>query len=175
MAAARRETAPAGNGTQTRSFTPSSLRRLTSTTNPESGLAGYTYDGNGNAVTRTDARSIATTLTYDSLNRPLTKSYSDGTPNVSYCYDAPPASGQTCPTSALTGFRGRLTQSKSSNSVTQYTSFDDFGRVLQSQQITGATYPLSYTYDVAGNLTSETVPSSRVVNYSYDDMSRTTP
>ncbi len=36
---------------------------------------------------KTDARGVVTTMNYDSLNRILTKSYSDGTPGVGYLYD----------------------------------------------------------------------------------------
>jgi len=38
-------------------------------------------------VKKTDARGVVTTMNYDSLNRILTKSYSDGTPGVGYLYD----------------------------------------------------------------------------------------
>jgi len=157
-----------------RSFTPSSLQRLVSASNPESGTVSYTFDANGNALTRTDARGLITTLTYDPLNRPLTKTYSDNTtPNVSYCYDAAPPSDQSCPSTAQNGFRGRLTQAKSSISTTQYTSFDDLGRIKQSKQITGSTpYPFTYGYDIGGNLTSMTLPTNRQINYTYDDQSR---
>src|SRR6266478_8958148 len=78
-----------------------------------------------------------------------------------------------CPVTPKTGFRGRLTQAKSSISTTQYTSFDDLGRIKQSKQITGSTpYPFTYGYDIGGNLTSMTLPTNRQINYTYDDQSR---
>ncbi len=43
-------------GSQTRSFTYDSLSRLRSAINPESGTVNYTYDDNGNLLTKTDAR-----------------------------------------------------------------------------------------------------------------------
>ena len=46
-------------GGQLRSFAYDSLSRLTSATNPESGATGYTYDGNGNLLSRTDANGVA--------------------------------------------------------------------------------------------------------------------
>jgi YD repeat-containing protein len=144
----------------------------------EQGIVSYTYDGNGNALTRTDARSAVTTMIYDGLNRVTTRSYSGGTgvastPNVGYCYDAQPGSDQSCPTTAQSGYKGRLTQSKTTNSATQYTSFDDLGRVKQSKQITAGTpYPFTYAYDLTGNLTSMTLPTNRQINYTYDDLSR---
>lgn len=54
-------------GAQTRTFTYSSLSRLLSATNPESGTINYGYDSNGNLTSKTDARSIITTYTYDQL------------------------------------------------------------------------------------------------------------
>jgi RHS repeat-associated protein len=76
-------------GAQTRTFGFDSLSRLTGTTNPESGTINCSlYDGNRNLLTRTDARGITTTYTYDALNRNLSKSYSDGsTPTASFFYD----------------------------------------------------------------------------------------
>src|SRR5690606_2883796 len=43
-------------GVQTRSFSYDALSRLTSATNPESGMIDYTYDANSNLVTKVDAR-----------------------------------------------------------------------------------------------------------------------
>jgi len=47
-------------GVQTRTFTYSSLSRLLTATNPESGSINYSYDSNGNLLTKTDARNITT-------------------------------------------------------------------------------------------------------------------
>lgn len=48
-------------GSQTRSFVYDSLKRLQSATNPESGTVSYSYDNNGNLLTKTDARGIVST------------------------------------------------------------------------------------------------------------------
>jgi YD repeat-containing protein len=54
-------------------------------TNPESGQVGYSYDANGNLLTKTDARGVVTTFNpYDGLDRPTRKSYNDGTSVVDY-------------------------------------------------------------------------------------------
>jgi RHS repeat-associated protein len=99
-------------GAQTRTFGYDSLRRLTSASNPESGLATYTYstsNGSGSCsgdpsdvCTRTDARGVTTCYGlwtgsscnysppygYDPLNRVSMKSYSDGTtPTANFFYD----------------------------------------------------------------------------------------
>ena len=50
-------------GSQTRTFLYSSVSRLLSATNPESGLvAPYLYDANGNLTSRSDARGVVSTL-----------------------------------------------------------------------------------------------------------------
>ena len=56
---------------------------------PDLGNWGYTYDGTGSLASQTDARSCATSLGYDSLNRLVSKSYSNcpTTSSVTYTYD----------------------------------------------------------------------------------------
>jgi RHS repeat-associated protein len=148
---------------QQRHFSYDSLGRLTQAVNPESGTVNYTYDGNGNLLTRTDNRAIKTTNTYDALNRVLSKSYSDGTPAVTYNYDA----------SGVSNSIGQLTSVANASSVTNYMGFDALGRVTASNQQTGGqTYSFAYLYNLAGALKSETYPSGRVVTASYDGANR---
>jgi RHS repeat-associated protein len=154
-------------GGQTRSFSYDSLKRLTSATNPESGTVNYTsYDGNGNLLSKTDARGITTNYVYDALNRLTNKTYQNdpsGTPAVSYTYDA----------TSVSNSKGRLTQVGSTVSMTNYTGYDAMGRVTASSQSTnGQTYLLGYGYNLAGGMTSETYPSGRVVNTNYDGAGR---
>src|SRR5690606_4124080 len=56
-------------GVQTRTFSYSSLSRLPSATNPESGTISYSYDLNGNLTQKDDARGVRTSYVYDALNR----------------------------------------------------------------------------------------------------------
>jgi RHS repeat-associated protein len=156
-------------GVQTRTFTYDGLSRLKTATNPESGAINYTYYPNGNLLTKTDARSVVTTYVYDGLNRVKTRSYSGpgaggATPAVTYVYDTMGA--------ALNG-KGRLTSVSSSVSSTTIGSYDAAGRVLASTQTTdGQSYPMSYQYNLAGGMTSETYPSGRVVATEYDSAGR---
>jgi YD repeat-containing protein len=139
-------------GGQTRNFSYSSLSRLLSATNPESGLIQYNYDNNGNLTSKIDARNITTSYVYDNLNRVKTRSYSDTTPAVGYFYDN------------LTNAKGKLIKVSSSVSTTEYSSFDSFGRLLAHRQTTdGQTYNSSYSYNLSGALIEETYPSGRVV------------
>ncbi|HKC66041.1 MAG TPA: RHS repeat-associated core domain-containing protein, partial [Pyrinomonadaceae bacterium] len=157
-------------GLQTRTFTYSSLSRLTSAKNPEvcdeHGTpipVTYQYDANGNLTQKTDARGVITTYIYDRLNRVTTRSYSDGTPAVTYQYD----------TAGISNSKGRLTSVISSVSTTSYGQYDALGRVRQSSQTTGGqTYTLSYGYNLAGAMISETYPSGRVVTTGYDNAGR---
>lgn len=95
-------------GGQVRAFEYSSLSRLKKACNPETGTAScttvplpdaglekYTYDSNGNVLTKLDSRAITTSFVgYDGLNRPQSKVYTknggtaaEGTPTVAYVYD----------------------------------------------------------------------------------------
>jgi RHS repeat-associated protein len=150
-------------GSQTHTFVYNSLKELTSGTNPESGTVSYQYDANGDLTQKTDARGVVTTFgTYDVLNRPTTRSYSDGTPTVTYSYDS------------ATNGKGRLASVSSSVSTYTYGSYDALGRTLTASQTLGSqTYSMSYGYDLAGHVTSMTYPSGRTVSYSYDSAGRT--
>lgn len=124
------------------------------------------------------------------LNRPTKITYNDGTapgfvdrtPAVTYCYDAAPtinASGAvtSCGTAPVTGFKGRLTYVGNSVSNTQFLQYSPRGFVQQSSQQTTAAstayaYPFTYTYNLAGSVSSITYPSGRVVNYSFDTAGR---
>jgi RHS repeat-associated protein len=154
---------------QTRSFVYDGLKRLTSATNPESGNLLYTYDENSNLRTKTDARVIST-YTYDALNRVRTKSYSDSTPAVTYGYEKDQNG------SAVTNAVGRMTFVSTAVSTTSYTQLDALGRILQSKQATQAggsqSYTLSYEYNLAGEMTTETYPSLKKVVTSYDTAGR---
>jgi RHS repeat-associated protein len=69
--------------------------------------------------------------------------------------------------------KGRLTSVSSSASATNYTSFDALGRLTAATQVTdGQTYSMSYGYNPAGNQTSMTYPSGRVIATGYDSAGR---
>lgn len=169
-------------GVQTRNFVYDSLSRLTSAQNPEGGTVQYRYDALGNLTLKIDPRQLAggTTLStcpipytgdhvatcyeYDALNRIKSRTYNDGTPDVTYAYDDP----------AVANSKGRLTSVGSSVSTYNYSAYDVLGRVKSSSQTTGAvTYSMpEYKYDLAGNLTSEKYPSGRVVETKHDAAGR---
>ncbi len=107
--------------------------------------------------------TVTKSYTYDALNRPNTVTYSDGTPEAYFWWDAAsPAYGI-----------GRLSSVSNSNSTTNYT-YDPLGRPLtSSQQTPGYTArSFAYTYDFANDLMSETLPSGRVVTNTLDAVGR---
>jgi RHS repeat-associated protein len=170
-------------GAQTRTFVYDSLKRLTSATNPESGTVTYPlYDGNGNLLQKTDARNITTKYAYDVLNRVTSRSYQNdtsGTPAVAYFYD-----NQTLPTGSPSFTRGSSTGrlvavTYGNGAAGSYQGYDTFGRATVSYQQTVAqgamqSYQMGYGYDLSGAMTSETFPSGKIVNTTYDAAGRVT-
>jgi RHS repeat-associated protein len=166
------------NGLAARAYAYDSLSRLTSAANPESGTITYAYDANGNLSTKTapapnqinPAVKVSTTYSYDALNRLTSKSYSDGTtPTVSFLYDIPPAGF-----GPYTNIVGRLVQSSvNAGCLTTLHEYDAMGRVSM-RWVHGCTpwHPFPYTYDLAGNMTSEGNGNFGTYNYSYNSAGR---
>lgn len=121
-----------------------------------------------------DARGVQTSFTYDGLNRVTQITYSDSTPTAKYFYDSQSLpSGAPSFTQNNTAGRVRGMTYGSSSATGNYFSYDSMGRVTTQKQVTGSTtYGLSYTYNAAGMLVSETYPTNRVVTYSYDESGR---
>ena len=125
------------------------------------------YDSDGKVTDSYDARNTQTHFTYDTLNRVTGISYSGGsptvaTPSVTYTYDEPETNyfNQGRLTEAKTAALGAIPETK-----IQY-DYDLMGRVKQHKQFIGTTsYTMGYGYNVAGQLTQQTYPSGRVINY----------
>lgn len=143
--------------------------RLTSATNPESSAISSQYDANGNLMSKTDARSIITTINYDALNRPTSKIYSDSTPAVNYFYD-----NQTLPSGAPSYSRGSsigrvVAVTYGGGSLGNYYGYDTLGRVTKKyQRISTTNYQVQASYNLAGAMTSGVYPAGRTISYSFD-------
>jgi len=154
-------------GTHNRSFVFDSLKRLTSSTNPEAGTVTYTYDADSNVLTKKDARTFTITYGYDVLNRMTGKTYSNGDPAVSYSYD------QTgCLTLSVCYNIGRRTAMTDAGGSESW-AYDQMGRELAEQRITNSiTKSTSYSYNLDGTLATLTYPSGRVITYTTDAVER---
>jgi len=168
------------NGSHSRTFAYDDLSRLTSASDPESGTTSYTYDAASNFATRTDARNITTTYSYDALNRLTTKTYSDGTIQTNFQYDATSNWGQ-----ALSNPIGRLTEEwtgTTSNPTATIFSYDPMGRAafeilctpLNCPSSTSSRYRLNYTYDLLGDTTSYSNSAGVTLSQSFNLGTRAT-
>ncbi len=182
-------------GTQTRTFVYDSLKRLTSTTNPENGTVNNTYDNGGNLLVTTDARGVSTHLAYDELNRATRRWYNGSSSTTATTNNSPALpsgvgtsseanfyyDAQSLPSGAPSFTRGSstgrlvaVTYGGSGSSAGDYFGYDALGRdVLKIQQTGGVNYQTTAGYSIGGALNSETYPSVRTVNYGYDGAGRT--
>jgi RHS repeat-associated protein len=148
------------NGSRQRQFSYDSLSELTSATNPESGTISYAYDADGNVITKTapspnqgstGTATVATTYTYDMLNRLAGKSYSDSdtknpaTAQVLFWYDGATPSGCTPkpPVDPDSYPIGRRTAMCDGSGATSWTH-DKMGRPLKERRTIGT---VSNEYD----------------------------
>ena len=181
-------------GSQQRYFMYDSLQRLIRADNPEqetlsalsltdpvtshsNWTAKYEYDNNGNLKTKTDARGVVTENRYDALNRLTTVLYringqpDPNTGDMEYLYD-----------NAANG-KGRLWLTYRWGAKPSHTAvgqYDAMGRVKQLYNLFGdgqggwsAGYEVYRNYNLAGQVTAQTYPSGRTVNYAYDTAGRT--
>lgn len=173
-----------------RSFVYDSLSRLTSASNPESGNITYTYDNDGNVLTKTAplpnqtlaSSTVKTTYTYDTLNRLTLKTYSENgnpdpyTPQVQYGYDgatlsnctiAPPGDSDPYPV-------GRETSMCDGSGGTSWTH-EKMGRVNQERRAIGklsVSHYVNYTFNLDGSLKVLQTPPMKNLNYTYNGAGR---
>ncbi|WP_284343757.1 RHS repeat-associated core domain-containing protein [Dyella mobilis] len=140
------------------------LSDATGQQSPDTGTTSRTFDAAGNVLTRTDAKGIVATNTYDAFDRLTSTSYPDTTQNITYTYDE--ASSVTgCSSSNPVGRLTRIIES----SVTTAYCYDAWGRVIQKQIITGTTtHTVGYSYTAAGRLSGIVSPDGSLVSYARD-------
>lgn len=167
------------NPTQTRTYNYDNLGRLISTVTPEGGQtcfgtrSGSTcnqdgYDSFNNLLTRTDARGVVTSYTYDGLNRLKGMSYNVGSTGV----PATPSVSFTYGTNASQYNNGLLISMTDGVGSENY-SYNALEQMTQLQKvIDGTTYTTNYQYNIAGELTQITYPSGRVIQQSIDAVGR---
>jgi RHS repeat-associated protein len=166
-------TSPAPNGPINRSFSYNSLAQLVTGTNPETGTDSYTYDNDGNVLTKVSPALNGNTgmqtigYCYDSLNR-LVGKWSASPPTG--CNSTPTtvtasllATYTYGGSSSSSGTGGRLIDERAylqSTFVAENTptTYDPMGRLEIEKQCPlnapcSSPYVLNYTYDLAGDLT----------------------
>ena len=150
-----------------RRFTYDSLSRLLTSKNPETGQTpiSYSYDADGDLLTKTNTRGI--TISYspsgspiDALNRVTQTTYSDGTPTVTFSYDA-----------GTNGIGHRTGMVDGSGSSTW--SYDPMGRESSEQRTIGSgpgvTKTVGTLYNLDGSARQITYPSGNVVTITPGD------
>jgi RHS repeat-associated protein len=158
-----------------RSFTYNSLSRLLTSINPESGTINYVYDANGNLFTKTapapnqtGTLTVATTFSYDALNRLTQKSFSDSTPAVKYAYDAVAPAGCTLP--ALTihngiGKRTGMCDAAGAEAWSYDITANTGWKISDARTTNGVTKTTFVQNNLAGMEATLTYPSGRVITY----------
>jgi RHS repeat-associated protein len=143
-------------GNRTTSFEYDPYNRVKKTVYPGGAFETYIYDAAGRLATRIDRRGITTTFSYDGASRLTSKTYSDGTPQVTFTYDS---MGRT------------LTAANQTDTLTW--TYDLVGQLLSEASAKNATV-VAYDHDAGGNLQRLTLNDAIAIAYAYDDDSRLT-
>ena len=190
------------NGSRQRTITYDSLSRMTKVVNPESGITSYGYDSNGNILQKTSpapnqtaAATVTISYCYDALNRSTAKGYATSPNPPQTCSGNPPSLPSPAATftfdssavdfySGLANTVGRLVKSTTSGitPTARYLNYDPLGRVRNQYQCavincygnTNAYVPwnVSYTYDLAGDVTSYADSGGNVFTQTFDAAGR---
>jgi len=156
------------------SFEYDKMGRKTRATDADTGAWSYDYYNDSDLRTQTDPWGITITMDYDSLRRPMSRSYSGGTPHcaadpqqppcpITYQYDLFPGSGMPggYPVGRLTSVNDWAGQ--------QAFSYDVRGRpIFERHKIDGVSYDIQRSYDSMNHQASLTYPDSEQVTSHYN-------
>jgi RHS repeat-associated protein len=166
-----------------RTFTYDSFSRLLTAFNPETGQTSFQYDPNGNMTSKTSPKpnqtgtaTVTTYVTYDPLNRPLDKTYSDGaTASAGFRYDYSSYGG-----ASIQNPVGRLVMAWAANQANggYLMSYDPMGRISLTYQMdpgVACCAVATASYDKLGDLITLNYPSGGFsMTYQYDNAARLT-
>jgi RHS repeat-associated protein len=163
-------TASNGNGTYT--FAYDHDNRLTNVQEPFSASLSYAYDGDGNQTQVVDSFGGTQTSVYDVQDRLVTREYTGESNNlrVDFTYGA---NGQVATETRYDSLLGPAYGTSADLVATATDSYDGNGNVaeIQNTQVSTTIDQFVYTYDRAGNLSSETDTqqgTATTTTYSYD-------
>jgi len=150
----------------TTTYTVDGLGNLTREVSPDRGTTHHTFDAAGNARTRTDARGISASYTYDALDRLTGITYPGAGENVSFTWDS--AAGSPACTNGL----GRLCQVSDAGGSTRY-AYDARGNLTQTVRTElGVVYTTGYSYDAADRLATLSTPTGHSFSVERDALGR---
>jgi RHS repeat-associated protein len=123
---------------------------------PGNGDLTFTYDANGNLLTRTDSLGGTTSYTYDPVFGKIT-SVTDALSHVTkYTYD---------------GSGNKLSKTDPDGNTTSYT-YNNFGQIVQTTDALGKAS--TTLYDSFGNVSAATDALGNTIHFTYDGASRLT-
>jgi YD repeat-containing protein len=170
-----------------RSFQYDTLSRLLTELSPESGPTKYSYDANGNLISRTrsapNQKNPSVTVTtyhqYDELSRLTTTTYSDGvTPSISRHYDTSLELGLGLDNTIGRVSAEYVTSPGGQLLVGKVFSYDPMGNIINNSQClqqncsSATAFPLTYSYDLLGHQLSATNGQGVTFSSTYDGAGR---
>lgn len=145
-----------GDIPRVRTFVYDAQNRLLSASNPETGTVTYTYN-NASLASRTDARGITTTYTWDKSRRLIGKHYSNKDLSAVYVYDS--VSGDLT-SSYLEAPAGRVGE--------RDYRYNANGTLASVTQTITSEHTISFDYDASSHLVTITYPDGRVIHQTWD-------
>ncbi|MBP6037231.1 MAG: RHS repeat-associated core domain-containing protein, partial [Azonexus sp.] len=143
-------------------------------------LEQYAYDASGNLTTLTKRNGQALTLSYDALNRLVTRAYPNPADNISFTYDLlnrKTAATATTPGASLSyawDAAGRLTSTTAGGKTVAY-QVDPAGNRTRSTWPETTPFFITATYDALNRPTAiKELGTTNLATYAYDDLSRRT-
>ena len=158
--------ATGGDPSRTTTSTFTAHGQLASATDPLGNTTSYTYDAFGDMVTKTNPAGLTTAYSYDAAGNLLTTTLDGYTGNPS----SPVAPENLVEESRAYDPAGRLASvTNAVGTTTDYTYYDN--NQLASKYVPNGTTQravTTYSYDAAGNQTSQTGPGALVTNVSFN-------
>ena len=116
----------------------------------------YTYTSDGKLATRTWARGVVTTYSYDPFGQLSSVSYSDNTPGTTFSYDR----------------LGRQTTITDGAGTRAFTYNDSLQLASEQSQISNQQFEITHQYDAYGRSAGFDAGTNYSVRYAYDEVGR---